>query len=92
MTPDLFDGADDFRDAYRQRWNDEPFDSAIYYFDAALLTAFALENAAAVAVDGDISTSALVDSFLTVASPPGVLRAWNEAAQTIEALRGGERV
>ena len=81
----------DFREAYRARWSGDAFDSSHYYFDAMLLTAFALQRSAYDDGDSDTAAPTLAESFYEVSSPPGILRVWTEAEQTITALREGER-
>jgi ABC-type branched-subunit amino acid transport system substrate-binding protein len=84
-------GAGDFRQRFRQRWQDDPLDDAYSFYDGAAVSLLALGRA--IARDGAIPTgTGLSAHILAVTRPGGQLITWDQLALGIELLRQGSEV
>ncbi len=79
-----------FADAYRARFGDEPFVSAYYYFDAAVLGVLSI---AAAQQNIGVGTRADVSQFARdVASAPGTRVTWDQMPTALQMLREGKDI
>jgi branched-chain amino acid transport system substrate-binding protein len=80
-----------FREAYRARWQDDPFDDAYAFYDAGTIGALALAHAAA--RGGTIPTgTGLAAHVHAVTQAGGTPVRWNEIPRALDLLGQGQEV
>jgi ABC-type branched-subunit amino acid transport system substrate-binding protein len=83
--------AEAFAAGFRQRWEDEPLDDAYSFYDAAAISALALQRA--LSLEGAIPSGTGLDPHLVaVTSPVGTPIQWNEIGRGLELLRAQQEI
>jgi len=86
VAPKIYEKSTKFPTAFAERWQgDEPLEGAFFYYDAAALTAFALEKTEL--VDGHFVAADLRRSVFAVSGLPGEPGHWDEMEQSLARLR-----
>ncbi|MDX2053444.1 MAG: ABC transporter substrate-binding protein [Polyangiaceae bacterium] len=81
-----------FGAAYRARFGDDPFVSAYYYFDAAVVGVLAMAAAQQALGTGPETRAEVVRFVGEVASSPGRRVTWEELPTALQAIRDGEDI
>ncbi len=91
VSPGTVAGATEFRNRFRDRWQDTPLDDAFPFYDAAAIAV--LSVARSIARDGQIPTgTGLSQHIVAVTHAGGMTVAWNEIGRGLALLAAGQEI
>ena len=84
-------GAQDFRDQFQTRWQDQPLDDAFPFYDAAAVAVLALQRAMTQEREIPVGTG-LGKHIVGVTHAGGAPVGWNEIGRGLDLLRQGQEI